>query len=200
MSLEHPTGKIIGPTKPKFYWLKKYRKVIIIVIISLVLVIFGLVGGFLAYKHYKVNKNTTKSSQQKPFEYKQPDDYGKNKPSRTIEQLVEAEKKATTTEDKVAIYNEQVAAYSAKGDMKSAISAIQKHIQVDPAYSGQGYYTLAQFYERANDKPNATAYYKKDLDRVKAMSDEEYSKESSFTRQNKITELEGNIKRLGGSL
>lgn len=197
---------IQDPPKAKKMSLRKLwpsKKLYKILIIAGAAVLVLAPAGYFGYKYYKYykskaqNKTTTQQEESKDKYTVPMPDMPKN---RTLDELKQAEKTATTKEEKLGIYGNMTALYAQQKDYKSALETTEKVRALDPENAGKTNYQTALLYEMSGNKAKAIEYYRKELDRVKAMSDEDYLKESIYDRASRIFEMEENIKRLGGVL
>ena len=194
---------IQDPPKAKKMSLRKLwpsKKLYKILIIAGAAVLVLAPAGYFGYKYYKSkaqNKTTTQQEESKDKYTVPMPDMPKN---RTLDELKQAEKTATTKEEKLGIYANMTALYAQQKDYKSALETTDKVRAIDPENAGKTNYQTALLYEMSGNKAKAIEYYRAELKRVQGMSDEDYEKESVYARQERISEMQETIKRLGGTL
>lgn len=111
---------------------------------------------------------------------------------KSYDQLKQALSQATSTSDKVGLYNDLSAAAASDGKVTEAINYLNQKHALDPSTVGQDAYTLGDYYARIGDNSNALAQYKLAL---------KYAQSQPSTQRTRadIQGLKDLIQSLGGS-
>ncbi|HET8670307.1 MAG TPA: tetratricopeptide repeat protein [Candidatus Saccharimonadales bacterium] len=109
---------------------------------------------------------------------------------KSLRQLEQATGSAQTKEEKVVLYSNLAAAAASSGEMKKAIDYLNEKHSIAPETEGQDAYLLGSYYERSEDNAKAVEYYKKAIDYLETLGDQQATQKISSLKV-RIESLEG---------